>query len=72
MPGREQMKNYKVYSSDGRKTWLSDWLRASSDTEAISMASAAADGFRKEIWEGSRRVAVLNRECKTASQWRLR
>jgi hypothetical protein len=52
--------NYRLYCFDGMgKVWAPDWLRASSDAEAIALAQAMDVGVKCEIWEGKRLVATI-------------
>ena len=52
--------NYRLYCFDGvGKVWAPDWLRASSDDEAIALAQAMDVGVKCEIWEGKRLVATI-------------
>ena len=60
------LKDYRVFGFDDvRHLVTSDWLAASSDEEAISLATGL--GFTKsELWEGDRLVAQLEEEHRAA------
>ena len=58
---------YRIYCFDeARHIVLSDWLRASDDTEAVAKAHERGFGSRCEIWDGRRLVAQLESERKQA------
>ena len=60
-------KSYRVYCYDSAQAMLSaEWLDAATDEEAIAKASAAGFGSKCEIWEGSRLVAQLEGQRRTA------
>jgi hypothetical protein len=53
--------NYRLYCFDGAgKVWTADWLRASSDAEAIELAHGMEVGVKCEIWEGKRLVTTID------------
>lgn len=63
----EPQKTYRVYCYDGaRNIVTADFLKASSDEEAIANAKAAGFGSMCEIWDGTRLVAQLEGELRTA------
>ena len=58
---------YRVYCFDSAQSILSaEWLEAADDEEAIAIATAAGFGSKCEIWQGSRLVAQLEDQRRTA------
>jgi hypothetical protein len=61
------VKTYRVYCFDAaQKNVTADFIKAASDEEAIAKAEAAGYGTKCEIWDGSRLVAELESERRTA------
>lgn len=59
----EPQKRYRVYCYDGAsKVVTADFIKASSDEEAIAKAEARGFGSKCEIWDGKRLVAQLGQE----------
>lgn len=59
----EPQKTYRVYCYDGAsKVVTADFIKASSDEEAIAKAEARGFGSKCEIWDGKRLVAQLGQE----------
>jgi hypothetical protein len=58
---------YRVYCYDlGRKAVTADFIKASSDDEAIATAEEDYAGCKCEIWDGKRLVAQLEAERRHA------
>lgn len=61
------VKTYRVYCYDGSAMTLTgDLIEVGSDAEAIAAAETDRFGSKCEIWEGSRLVAQLERERRSA------
>jgi len=59
-------REYRIYTYDGiRRIVTSDWIKASSDEEAIAHARALAS-TRCELWDGDRLIAELGTEDRAA------
>lgn len=60
-------KTYRVYSFDlSRKAVTADFLKATSDEEAIAIAEASDFGTKCELWDGRRLVAQIERQRRQA------
>ena len=60
-------KTYRVYCYDREKKIVTaDFIQAASDDEAIAKASQRGFGSMCEIWDGTRLVAQLEGELRTA------
>jgi len=61
------LKAYRIYCFDAaRHIVASDFIRASSDEEAIVEATAAGFGSKCEIWDERRLVAQLDGKERAA------
>ena len=55
------MAQYKLYCIDGREKIASaDWLEAEDDEGAIALVRERHDGFKCELWQGTRLVTRLD------------
>lgn len=60
-------KTYRIYSFDlARKAVTADFIKASSDEEAISKAESAGFGTKCELWHEDRLIAQLDAERRQA------
>lgn len=60
-------KTYRIYSFDVvRKAVTADFIKASSDEEAIAKAETAAFGTKCELWHEDRMIAQLDAERRQA------
>jgi hypothetical protein len=61
-PGGTFMRSYRLYCLDSAgKIHFADWIKASTDEEAVAIGREKKSGASKcEVWEGSRLVASLD------------
>jgi hypothetical protein len=53
--------NYRVYCIDGAdKIASSDWVEAADDEAAAELVRKRHDGFKCELWQGTRLVARID------------
>lgn len=60
-------KAYRLYSFDlATKTVTADFIKASSDEEAVARAEATCPAAKCEVWDGKRLVAQIEGERRLA------
>ena len=60
-------KTYRIYSFDlSRKAVTADFIKASSDEEAVAKAEATGFGTKCELWCDDRLIAQLDAERRHA------
>lgn len=60
-------KTYRIYSFDvARRAVTADFIKASSDEEAVAKAEATASGTKFELWCDDRLIAQFNAERRHA------
>lgn len=59
-------REYRIYAYDGaRRIVTSDWIKASSDEEAVAQARSLP-ATRCELWKGDQLIAELGVEDRAA------
>jgi hypothetical protein len=57
------VKTYRFYCFDGAGQIIrADWIEAAEDEEAARTARRTESGFAKEVWDGTRLVARIERD----------
>ena len=54
------MADYRLYGLDGvNKVASGEWFEAEDDQAAIEVATKMMDGHDCELWQGSRKIALI-------------
>lgn len=55
------MTQYKIYCIDGaNKIAFADWVEADDDAVAIALVKERHDGYKCELWQGTRLVERID------------
>jgi hypothetical protein len=66
------MANYRLYCFDGGgRVWVTEWLEAASDEEALRVVRGMDTGVKYELWDGRRLVTTVDRRRTAAPVYGL-